>query len=174
MRISLTGVPGVGKTSVSKLVAARLGLRVIDLNIFARSNGLIEEYDPVSDSEIVNTEKAAEMLAEEDNVIFEGHWSNEIPADILIVLRLDPEKIVERLLKRGYKEKKAYANAMAEALDTYSKSLHRVRLDINTTGLTHEQVVEKIVNVIRTHAGDQVDWAEWLDKNVEKLEKLGL
>ena len=174
MRISLAGVPGVGKSSVARLVASRLAIRVIDINLFAHSNGLIEEYDPESDSEIIDTQKAAKMLEDEDNVVFEGHWSDDIPADILVVLRLDPEKIIERLLKRGYKEKKAYENALAEALDNYQDAQQRTKLDIDTTGLTQEQVADKVVKAIKTRQGDDVDWSGWLEENVEKLEKLGL
>lgn len=168
MRVAITGVPGTGKTTISKLVAEKLKMKVVHLIEFVKENQLYAGYDKDRQCPIVDISKLRKMLEKTDNVIFESHFAEEIPADVIIVLRLDPRELLERLLNRRYPTKKAYENALAEALDTYDG------INVDTTGLTLYQNVEKVVKAIKTRKGDRVDWNNWLEKNLEKLERLGL
>ena len=43
MLVGITGTPGVGKSTVSKILAHRF--RVIDIHSYAEKNGLFEGYD---------------------------------------------------------------------------------------------------------------------------------
>lgn len=168
MRVSITGVPGTGKTTVSELVAGRLGAKVVHLTQFAKQHGLVSGYDRKRQCPEVDVEKLARLLVGEKDVVFESHYAEQIPSDVVVVLRLHPAEIVERLKQRGYSQKKVYENALAEALDTYEGT------SVDTTGLTPEEVADKVIRAIKTKKGDDVDWSDWLEHNLKQLEKLGL
>ena len=53
MKIALTGTPGTGKTSVSKVLEKRK-LKVIDLNKLAIEKDFIIGYDKKRDSKIID------------------------------------------------------------------------------------------------------------------------
>jgi adenylate kinase len=53
----------------------------------------------------------------EDLIILDGHVSHLLNPDCIIVLRLNPERIFDRLSLRNYSEKKIKENVEAEILD---------------------------------------------------------
>jgi len=175
MRISITGVPGTGKTTISELVGKALKMKVIHLTELAKKEGFLAGFDRSRACRIVNIEKLKDKLEREKNAIFESHFAEEIPADLVIVLRLDPYEVTERLQNRRYSKRKAMENALAEALDYYTTQKRKKRyLEIETTSLTPYEIVDKVVKAVRTKKGDKVDYSYWLDENVEELEKLKL
>ena len=174
MRVSITGVPGVGKTTIAKLVGKALGMRVIHLNELAKREGFLVGFDEERDCKMVDIGKLKKKLKDEDNAIFEGHFAEEIPADIIVVLRLDPNEVLERLINRKYSKKKATENALAEALDYYTPTDRKGVFEVNTTGLTPYDIVYKVVRAVEKRKGDKVDFSYWLEKNLEELERLGL
>ena len=152
MKVLITGTPGVGKSTVAKIVGKRLGYRVVDISSFAKENKeIILEYDKERDTYVVDVEKLRKKLKNEDNVIVEGHLSHFLDGDVVVVLRLHPKKLKERLKSRGYSEKKIKENVEAEALDVClieSVERHKNVFEVDTTGKSIEEVSNEILEII--------------------------
>jgi adenylate kinase len=146
MLIGLTGTPGTGKTSVSRLLEKRRGWKVIYLNDLIKEDHLYTEVDEKRDAVIADMDLIRERLAgifeeekgkdaekeerkgkekgkkkekekEKENItIIESHLAHYI-TDVVIVLRAYPPELKKRLEKRGYSEEKINENAEAEAID---------------------------------------------------------
>lgn len=115
MRISVTGTPGCGKTTVSKPVAERLGLEYVDVGGFAIREGFVTGRE--RGSYIVDEKKIKRKLATIDDCIFDWHYSEILGADYVFVLRLNPRLLFKRLSQRRYSKRKLKENLMAEMLD---------------------------------------------------------
>ncbi len=154
MRILITGTPGVGKSTVAKIVGKELKYKVIDIGKFVENNrDLILEYDEERETNVVDIEKLKEKLKNENNVIIEGHLSHFLDGDVVIVLRLHPNELKKRLEKRGYNSKKVRENVEAEALDVClieSVENHKNVFEIDTTGKSPKDVAEEVLEIIKT------------------------
>ena len=158
MLIGLTGTPGTGKTSISELIKARCGYKVIHLNELIKDEHLYSEVDVVRDTLVADMDKVSarvsELVDESDAVtILDSHLSHYI-ADIVIVLRTFPDKLRERLSQRNYSQAKISENVEAEALDVIlveSVEWCEKVFEIDTTETTVEEVatdVEEIINAL--------------------------
>ncbi|MFA7690156.1 MAG: AAA family ATPase [Methanofastidiosum sp.] len=112
MKLLITGVPGTGKTLISKKLAELLNLNYINVSEFAKDN-----FDfPIEEDEIIIDEKEVEKkLKELENIVIDSH----IPfkADKALILRCNPIILLERLRQRGYPEEKIKDNLLSEILD---------------------------------------------------------
>lgn len=112
MKLLITGVPGTGKTLISKKLAEMLNLNYINVGEFAKDN-----FDfPIEEDEIIIDEKEVEKkLKELENIVIDSH----IPfkADKALILRCNPIILLERLRQRGYPEEKIKDNLLSEILD---------------------------------------------------------
>ncbi|MGA1821312.1 MAG: adenylate kinase family protein [Thermoplasmatota archaeon] len=194
MLISVSGTPGTGKTTVCG-VLRRKNIEVIDLKALLENLGLYEGYDEKSGSFMVDVDRVRSGLKKwwgggSGDVILEGHLSYLAPADMVIVLRTDPDIVMERLLKRGYEKAKAAENAEAEAVSSVlscAMEEESMRLqddgweglpqgaglvfERDITDHTPEMVAEWIVELITSYKGKElkyisrfrpgnVDWTE--------------
>ena len=164
MKITITGTPGTGKTSVSEIIHEKTGWPVI------RANDLVHR-------EYVDTRKlrmkALWAIKDMENAILEGHLFCEVklPVDHVIVLRTRPDVLLERLKPRNYPEKKIQENVMAEMLD-YCLSKAEKRYEnvwqIDTTNRSPEETAEAILSAIKSGKPirEEVDWSgileDWL------------
>ncbi|AKB77285.1 AMP/CMP kinase AK6 [Methanosarcina horonobensis HB-1 = JCM 15518] len=160
MLIGLTGTPGTGKTSVSRLLEKRRGWKVIYLNDLIKEEHLYTEIDEernavVADIELIRSRLTGiinEMEKESTNgiVILESHLAHHI-TDIAIVLRAYPPELKKRLEMRGYSEEKIKENAEAEAIDLILAEAFewcdRV-YEVNTTGRTAEETAGDVERII--------------------------
>jgi adenylate kinase len=178
MLIGLTGTPGTGKTSVSRLLEKRRGWKVIYLNDLIKEDHLYTEVDEKRDAVIADMDLIRERLAgifeeekgkdaekeegkgkekgkkkekEKENItIIESHLAHYI-TDVVIVLRAYPPELKKRLEKRGYSEEKIKENAEAEAIDLIlSEAFEWCKkvLEINTSGRTMEETAEDVEKII--------------------------
>lgn len=166
MMIGLTGVPGTGKTTVADILEER-GVYVV------RINDTITPYilgrDPDRDTIIIDEELWAAEFQPVDGVV-EGHLAHLLSCDRVVILRCDPDVLVDRLIGRGYSPEKAEENALAEALDsTLIETLENhdpeVIYEFETTDTTSETVADFVLDV---RAGDAspshgtCDWSLYL------------
>ncbi|MBU0536167.1 MAG: cytidylate kinase family protein [Nanoarchaeota archaeon] len=175
MKVTISGKPGSGKSTVAKLVAEQLGYTHHSMGDLqrqiAKERGLtmlelaaLEEKDPSIDKEI--DEKQKYIGQTEDNFVMDGRISYHfVPDSIKIFLDIDDEVGAERIFKekradekfstlekakreiaqRVESEKKRYKEFYG--LDHYDlKQYDKV---IDTTNMTVEQVVEKIVSMVK-------------------------
>ncbi len=112
MRLLITGVPGTGKSLISKKVAEILDLKYINIGEFSKENF---EFPLIENELILDEEKIEEKLSDIKNIVIDSH----IPfkADKAIVLRCNPKVLLQRLQHRQYSEGKIKDNILSEILD---------------------------------------------------------
>ncbi len=176
MIISLTGTPGVGKSSVAGILEKK-NYRVINLVKLAIDKGFILGYDDKRESHIVDMDKMKKYLKEmkiEGDVILDSHLSHYVDfSDVVIVLRCRPDVLEKRLEEKGWKRGKIKENVEAEALDVIlseAVEIHGMRkvFEVDTTDKSVEEVAEIVEGLIRGKVGKEIyrpgkiDWSEYL------------
>ena len=133
--ILITGTPGVGKTSFAVLLQERLkeskGLDFKNINIGKLVNekklykNWNKEFDvPEFDDDMVNDE--LEPMLNEGGVILDFHSSSFLPEDLInfvVLLRCNNTELYDRLLARGYPEKKITENIDCEIMEVTSEEV---------------------------------------------------
>ena len=139
----VTGTPGVGKTTLSSLMATTFNLTHYPISRLIEEKHLYSEVDAERDCTIYNDEmlddEISEILKEhsEGGVIFDFHCSdivNPEDVDAILVLRTTSDILWKRLQERGYSEAKIRENTEAE--------IFRVILDEVLESFDNEKVIE--------------------------------
>lgn len=174
----VVGTPGVGKSSVSSLLASRLSGVSVNLGDLVKYEGLSCGLDRTRETLISDEKKVSKRVREtikqsEGYVIIDGHFAMDVvPAEdvcLSFVLRRDPDELWEILKERGYKESKIAENVAAEILDvclfdavkTYGE---KKVCEVDVSGKTVENVVDEIVCVFNGCKKCRVGVVDWLAK----------
>lgn len=172
MIITISGLPGSGKTTVARMVAERLGFKHYSggkmRGEIAMKRGLtIDQLNEIGKKEAWTDTKVDRIIEDlgkkEDNLVIDG-WPafHFIPHSIKIFLYVDPKVGAERIFKkqRPDEERKKNVDEILEMIkkrikdsnDRYKKYYGIDFLDgknydhvIDTTNLEINQVVEKIL-----------------------------
>jgi len=173
MSIVITGNPGVGKHTITQLIADKMKLSIIDINEIAKDSELFEKNGDINDVDVEVLEKILESKISENNIIV-GHLApyvlrkNQIK--IMIVLRRSPYDLIPVYEDRKYDDDKIRDNVGSEILgiitnDAIDKFQEKT-FQINVSGKTVVEVFEKIMSVIMNKKGNEaVDWLELVRKN---------
>jgi len=162
VKIALTGTPGTGKTTVSKLFEEQ-GNKTVHLTEYVKEKGLGEQKEQFH----VNVKEMREALKDEDFNVVEGHLSHHVPVDICIVLRTRPDLLRGRLEKRDYSAEKVEDNVESEALDVIlSEAVQEQEtvIEIDTTEKRPEEVFEEAKRKIEKgeKSYGNFDWTRFL------------
>lgn len=159
MRIGITGVPGSGKTTLSKLICEKHNLQYISINDLINEKGFWTTIDARDDAKVVNMIALKKELQNvPENCVVEGHLLCEfpVPLDILIILRLPIKLLEKRLTEREYNDFKMKSNIYSELLDyctdrakcKYSNSPKTIMYEVLTNKTIEECMddIDKIIN----------------------------
>jgi adenylate kinase len=167
MIISISGTPGVGKTSIAKILKKELDANLILLNALPVPHA----YDKKRRTKIVaisDLQKAAKKKIKKGRLnIIDGHLSHLMVADMTVILRCRPDILEKRMKKKGWKKGKIIENIQTEILDsTTIEALGTKRkiIEIDTTKKSPKQVAMLIKKVLNSHAlqkkylPGRIDW----------------
>jgi adenylate kinase len=176
MIIAITGTPGTGKSSVSKILAKN-DFEVIDLNRMALENKYLLGKDEKRDIWIIDIDELEEHIknkySKDQTLVIEGHLSHLLKnVDIIIILRCHPDTLRKNLFKKKWNKEKIDENIQAEILDIIlceSIELHTGDkiMEIDTTDKSIEEVALIIIKNIRNgfknmknYKIGSIDWSE--------------
>ncbi len=171
MRIAITGTPGVGKTSVAKLLARHLKYKHLNLNMYIKKEKFYFSYDKkrkcfVVDVKILN-KKFVPYLKKHDNIIIDSHLSHFLKLiDIVFVLRCEPRTLAARMKKKGWSKEKVEENTEAELIGiiaSEARQKHKKVYDIDTTHKNMRKITDTTVNIIKGRKGNNKP-IDWIDK----------
>jgi len=165
MKIAVTGTPGVGKTTIARLLAKELGLKYISLNEIAEKADAFIGYDKQMRSKIVDAKKLKKEVEKlKGGFVLDGHFSHDFDVDLVIVLRCRPDILEKRLKKRYPKNKaKVKENVDAEILGVITSEVlqsGKKFVEIDVSGKGKKEVVEEIKEKMARPDGKVIDWIE--------------
>ncbi len=160
--VIITGTPGTGKTTVSRLVAQKINYNLLAVNDLVYEKHLYTGHDPLKGYKIVDIDALIEEIhsrideSVNKNFIIEGHLAHYFKendlAETVIVLRSRPNILGKRLKKREWNGPKIQENLEAEALDIItceSVEIHDGNVnEIDTSDSTVEEVADMVIEVI--------------------------
>ncbi len=177
--IFIGGTPGVGKTTVAKELAKKLGIDFLSLGELVQRERLYTGYDAERGAHLVDVQavrRKLETVVKGRKVIVETHVASALPpeqVEVAVILRLDPRVLESRLRSRGYPRAKVIENVQAEILDSClieaveNFGVNRV-FEVDTTEKTVEAVVEEVLAIVRERKGNKPGSVNWLGKLGEK------
>jgi adenylate kinase len=165
----ITGNPGVGKHTITKKLAQKLGLPVLDLNQIAIQNKIYKKSDSTLDVDVKKLAKIVKKLAKKNHIVV-GHLApyvlDKTQVSTAIILRKNPYKLIPVYKKRKYSQKKIIENVGSEILgiieyDSIAGFGMKKTFQINATNLSPVQLSSKIGLILkRKSKGDKIDWLE--------------
>jgi len=181
MLVAISGTPGTGKTSVSKILEQK-GFDIVDLNKLAIEKGFIIGVDEKRGSNIIDVNMLNKHIeknyTKKDAVFVEGHLSHLLKnMDKVVLLRCHPSVLKKRLAKKSWNDRKIKENTDAESLDVIlceSVEIHPRKniFEIDTTDKTVDQVVSCVLEIVenkfkpmKKYNIGYIDWSEEILKD---------
>ena len=167
----ITGNPGVGKHTISKILAEKLGYDILDINQIAIKNRVYQKSGSTLDVDTGKLEKIIKKMIR-PNMVVVGHLAPYVvprsQVKFAIILRKNPYKLIPIYKKRRYSQKKLYENIGSEVLgviayDARSK-FGKKALQVDATGLSVSKLFKKILRAMKTKKQDDVDWLGLISK----------
>lgn len=177
MIILITGTPGVGKTTVSNILKEKLNAYLICINELVDEKHLYTGIDEEKGYKIVDMDllfneldSITRKIDKSGYIIIEGHLSHFYEnSDIVIVLRANPNVLMDRMEIKDWEEAKINENIEAEVIGACSYEAYEIHgekaIEIDTGDISPEEVSDLIIDAI---SGDKefpignVDYLEYL------------
>ena len=178
--ILITGTPGVGKTSISKVLVKRLNALRIDLNELVFKDGLFLNMDEKRDTKVADLDKLSKRVktvlkSTSKDIIIESHYASDVlPPNLvthIFVIRRNPKFLINILEKKGFSPSKVKENVLAELLDVclinaISSNVSEKVSEVDATNHTIKEVTDEIIQIIkglkRKNFGN-IDWIQRLE-----------
>ncbi len=170
----ITGNPGVGKHTIAKQIAKNLKLKLIDINNVAVENGIFVRGNETLDVDTKALQKILDKKITNHSLVV-GHLAPYViprkKAQIVIVIRKNPYKLIPVYKKRKYSEQKTIENLGSEVLGiTFYDALKKFgpvkTHQVDTSLSSVSKVVKKIEMLFEKgrFQQDQVDWLGLISK----------
>ncbi len=175
--ILVTGTPCVGKTSVARLLASRLGAVYVNLTELAVKENLVLGKDEKRGSLIVDERRMKNKIgkiveeAGEKDVIVDGHYAASVVPEKLathvFVLRRNPVELRNFMEKAGFSGGKLWENLASEILDVCLVDALNIYgedklCELDVSGRSVEEVVTEILEVLKGSKKCRVGVVDWL------------
>ncbi|MGB9960465.1 MAG: adenylate kinase family protein [Candidatus Bathyarchaeales archaeon] len=175
--ILVTGTPCVGKTSVARLLASRLGAVYINLTELAVKENLVLGKDEKRGSLIVDERRMKNKIgkiveeAGEKDVIVDGHYAASVVPEKLathvFVLRRNPVELRNFMEKASFSGGKLWENLASEILDVCLVDALNIYgedklCELDVSGRSVEEVVAEILEVLKGSKKCRVGVVDWL------------
>lgn len=154
--IAITGTPGTGKTGMAGELAKMLGWKLVELNRLAEEHGLYAGYDRQRKCRIVDigliSKEVGRLAKKHGNLIIESHYAQDMPCDVVVVLRANPAELRKRLEAKGWPSRKIEENIEAEIMEVIrSEAVGQGKkvLEIDTTAKKPGKVAEEIMKKLK-------------------------
>jgi adenylate kinase len=181
IKVAITGNPGVGKHTCTKIVCEKLGdVKIIDINKIIIDNNAFLLNDDRNRKE-VDIKKTLKLIRNElkkgGDLVIIGHLVPYLlrpdGIDIIVVMRRSPYEIIRTFEERGYSPEKIRENVASEilgisfydALKTFGKN--KV-IEFDATGKTSQQAAEEIVLLLQNKSKHEIGMVDWLSLVYEK------
>jgi adenylate kinase len=177
--VLVTGTPGTGKTTTSRLLARELRSSYLDPRSLLRHKGIDYVYDRNRRTLVVSLKRLRNALCKraarvDHGLVIDSHIALETDVQPrlvrAIVLRCDPLVLERRLERKRWSKSKIGENLLAEILDVClwdavkAYGWNRV-LEIDTTRESTRHVVQRVMKDLekkRVQKQPQVDWLSTL------------
>lgn len=172
MSLVITGNPGVGKHTISKIIAKKFSYKILDINKIAFSSMNLKKKSSAVDVDIKKLKNNIKKLITKKSLVV-GHLAPYVltksQAKAVIVLRKSPYNLVSVYKKRKYSHQKMIENLDAEILgiiayDSIKKFGKNKVYQIDTTKST-PKTVKKIKSIFEdSFKEDKIDWLTLVTK----------
>jgi len=183
----IAGTPGVGKTSVGRIIAEKVGGLQLDLSELVVGEGLYEYFDEETGSYVIDeariSRRVKEICSGGRPVVVATHYPevlDEVIVDNVAVLRLNPVVLWDRLRSRGWSDRKVAENVMAEVLSVVlSNAISKFGVgrvvEVDTTGRSIIEVADEVLEKVSKGYTQEkfIDWLSIVDPGfLEELERV--
>ncbi|CAK1602382.1 unnamed protein product [Parnassius mnemosyne] len=166
--ILVTGTPGVGKSTICKMLSERTKFTWREVSKLAEEYNCLDEYDPEYQCPFLNEDKLLDvmegMMLKGGNIV-DYHGSEFFPErwfDGVFVIRTTNTTLYDRLKERGYSGKKLEDNIQCEIFETLleeAQSSYKPEIVKELQNDTQEQLLTNIDTI--------VEWIErWKESNL--------
>lgn len=173
-RIVITGTPGVGKHTCSRILSQDLDLEIVDINQVVVKNKYFVKTDNSNENEI-NLKKTIKFLKKEleskKRFLVVGHLAPYVikstDIDLVVILRRNPYQLREVYKKRDYSFDKIKENIASEVLgiisyDSLKAFGKRKVAEIDTSNNNLKNNVKKIEKIIDKELKNEFGKIDWL------------
>jgi len=177
--IVVAGVPGTGKTSVSRELALLTGFTTIELGEYALEKGFILGFDDERKTYVIDEERLAMEIArhagmQDKPIIVSTHYPEILQPEVVdkvFVLRTHPLVLEKRLMDKGWDRRKISENIMAEILGVVAYNAVTAFgedkvYEIDTSNTSPRDVAMLILGILRgetrVEPGIHIDWLSTL------------
>ena len=183
--ILITGTPCIGKTTLAKLLAAKLNALYTNLTELAKTHSFTIGEDKTRKTTIIDQRKLGDKIVEilkssdKKTIIVDSHYAAALVPKrfkpYIFVLRRNPIELRKLMEKRGFSDTKMWENLASEILDVclvealQEHEEERV-CELDITGKTTENVMNEVLAVLNQGKKCGVGHVDWLGM----LEKQGL
>lgn len=177
--IIVTGTPGTGKTTFSRILAKDIGANYVSLTQFVSARGLYTRVDPGRKSKVVDLGRVQArletMLRKSGGLtIVDTHIPEITPKDrvkSVFVLRCHPKILEKRLKSKNWKSSKVRENVLAEIVDVclihatgYYGTRRTFQLDTSRANVTQCVAAAKKIVAKPPRRKTRIDWIRRLDR----------
>ena len=175
--IIVTGTPGVGKTTLARLLARETRFELLNLSKFVKDKKLYSEFDRSSRAYVLEERKVRKglqdyfKLHQKNGLILEVHSLGAFfptrSVAVAVVIRLDPKALARRLSARRWPKKKIWVNVEAEIIDLALhdalSTLGRASVyEIDSTRKRPQELLKEAIQLISAGKGWDGRTPNWL------------